>query len=94
MILSNYNKRVGIMDKTHRPLWQLLLLTSDSKKFTDLSCEECFSLLEYDARLLATGATPDELHPSISHHLALCAKCQVKFDSWIKTLEEDVESSV
>ncbi len=75
-----------------RPLWQLLLLTSVSRKSAKLSCEECFALLEYDADLLAAGATPDKLRPSVSRHLSLCTQCQAKFDSWIKTLSKDALS--
>ena len=53
----------------NHPLWQLLMLTSDSKKSVDLSCTECFQLLEYDAGLLAAGGGFDEILPSINHHL-------------------------
>lgn len=75
------------MDKVNRPLWQLLLLTSDSKKAVSLTCEECFALLQYDADLLAAGADPAEIRPSAGHHLALCSSCQTQIDDWLKTLE-------
>jgi len=45
------------MDKVNRPLWQLLLLTSDSKKVVSLTCEECFALLEYATDLDMAAAT-------------------------------------
>jgi len=71
----------------NRPLWQLLLLTRDSKKAVSLICEECFALLEYDADRLVAGAEPAEIHPSVSHHLALCSNCRIQIDDWLKELE-------
>ena len=76
-----------------RPLWQLLLLTRDSKKSIHLTCEECFGLLEFDADLLTAGVSLDEIIPSVSHHLALCPECQTKFDAWLANPEGDAESS-
>lgn len=81
------------MNKGARPLWRLLLLTSESKQSVQLTCEECFALLEYDADLLATGTALDEIRPTVSHHLSLCSQCQPKFDAWLEKLEGDAESS-
>jgi hypothetical protein len=75
---------VWSIDETSRPLWQLLLLVNESEGSVQLTCEECFILLEYDADLLAAGARLDEILPSIRHHLNLCAKCQVRFDDWME----------
>ena len=72
------------MDKAPRPLWQLLLLTNESEGFVQFTCEECFTLLEYDADLLAVGADLDEIQSSVSRHLNLCTKCQTKFDDWLE----------
>jgi hypothetical protein len=77
------------MDKMSRPVWQLLMLASDSTKSLDLTCEECFSLLEFDAYLLATGAISDEIRPFVSHHVALCPECQIKFNGWLDKLAGD-----
>lgn len=86
------NEKVGSMNKTPRSLWQLLMLIRVSKRPTQLTCEECFALMEYYADLLAAGAIFDEIRPSVSHHLALCSECQTKFDDWLEKLEEDTES--
>ena len=74
------------MDKTNRPLWQLLLLTRDSKKSAQLTCEECIALLEYDAELLINGADLDDVRPAVSYHLSLCSECQAKIDEWLEKL--------
>jgi len=73
-------------------LWQLLLLTSDSKVAVNLTCEQCFALLEYDTDLLVAGADHADIRPSVSHHLALCSSCQRQIDDWIDKLERDNRS--
>jgi len=76
-----------------RPLWQLLLLTRDSKKPVHLTCEGCFALLEYDINLLAAGASFEEVQTIAHHHLSFCPECQPKFNAWLDNLEGDAESS-
>lgn len=77
------------MDNVSRPLWQLLLLTQDSHKTVQLTCEECFALLEYDASMLVAGASFDNIHPAIKRHLHRCPECRTKFVDWLKKLERD-----
>jgi hypothetical protein len=77
-----------------RPLWQLLVLASESEKSVQLTCAECFALLEYDADLWATGAPLDEIRPTVIHHLSLCSVCQAKFDDWLEKCKEDAKPSV
>jgi hypothetical protein len=74
------------MSKVPRPLWQLLLLTNTPEAPIQLTCEECFSLLEYDVELLVGGAAIDEIRPAVSHHLSLCSECQAKIDEWLGKL--------
>ena len=71
------------MSKVSRPLWKLLLLTNAPKAPVQLTCEECFALLEYDAERLVGGAAIDEIRPAVSYHLSLCSKCQAKIDEWL-----------
>ena len=75
------------MSETGRSLWQLLLLIHDPTTPVQLTCEECFSLLEYDAELLANGAALDEIRPVASHHLSLCSKCKAKINAWLGKLD-------
>ena len=64
------------MDNKRRSLWQLLLLLKDPRVKIDLSCDECYDLLMYDADLLASGVEIKALEKSIQRHLTTCAKCQ------------------
>ncbi len=54
-----------------RPLWQLLL-----EDPSDLTCDECFSVMEYYAELLAKGST-DRL-PEVIERLKECLPCEVQ----------------
>jgi hypothetical protein len=54
-----------------KPLWQLLLEDS-----SDLTCDECFSVMEYYAELLAKGST-DRL-PEVIERLKECPPCEVQ----------------
>ena len=72
------------MNNPPRPLWQLLLLTSDPKMSGKLTCEECIALLAYDTELLVDGAALDEIRPAINKHLSQCSKCQAKFARWLE----------
>jgi hypothetical protein len=75
-------------DEMHRPLWQLLMLVHDPDTFIELSCAECFALLEYDAGCLSSGAELSELSPSVKHHLEICASCQAQLNDWLDELEK------
>jgi uncharacterized protein with PIN domain len=70
-----------------RPLWQLLVHELDFDNGQELTCEECFAVLEYYADLLACGANPEKLHQPMHRHLAHCPNCRKQFQQWIKHLE-------
>jgi hypothetical protein len=75
------------MNQVSRPLWQLLVMTSESKQSVQLTCKECFALLEYDADLLEAGVPLAEIRSSVIHHVSLCSACQTKFDDWLTKRE-------
>ena len=75
------------MSEKSRPLWQLLLLTNASNVSVQLTCEECFTLLEYDAELLAGGVALHEIRPAIRYHLSLCEECRTIIDDWLEKLD-------
>jgi len=54
-----------------RALWQLLL-----ENPSDLTCDECFAVMEYYAELLARGGV--DLLPEIIKHLEGCPDCQLE----------------
>jgi len=54
-----------------RPVWQLLL-----EDPSNLTCDECFAVMEYYAELLAKGST-DRL-PEVIERLKECPPCEVQ----------------
>jgi len=73
--------------KRSRPLWQLLMLISNQEKNTPFTCDECFTLLEYDADQLAAGGDINKLRPAAMHHMALCSKCRTEIINRLDRLE-------
>jgi hypothetical protein len=52
-------------------LWQLL-----QEEPSDLTCDECFAVMEYYAELLAQGG--EALLPEIMKHLDGCPSCRME----------------
>jgi len=77
------------MNKPGRPLWLLLLMARDSKCPVQLTCEECFTLLNYDADLLVKGAVLADFRPIIRRHLSLCSGCQAKIEEWLRNFNRE-----
>ena len=79
------------MADTKYPLWKLLLLTTGAEESIELSCPDCFSLLDYDASLLTSGGDLNDLLPVIKHHLSICSSCQAELKSWLDELDKDIK---
>jgi hypothetical protein len=62
-----------------RPVWQLLL-----ENPSDLTCDECFAMMEYYAELLAKGSTG--LLPEVVEHLKECPNCEVQYREELRYL--------
>jgi hypothetical protein len=60
-------------------LWQLL-----RREPSDLTCDECFAVLEYYAELLAQGG--EALLPEIEKHLEGCPSCQTEHRAALQRL--------
>ena len=57
-------------------LWQVLLKLKPDRPDAALSCDECFTLLDYVAEQLAGGAAIMDYSQAIRQHLAHCLGCQ------------------
>jgi hypothetical protein len=77
------------MRQSSLQLWELLLLARNPKIPIHITCAECFTLIEYDADLLAAGVSIDEIRSSIHHHLSLCSGCESEFGQWLERLEAE-----
>jgi len=52
----------------------------------ELSCDECFELLDRFAEMVLNGKPAAETLPLVQHHLNLCMDCQEEFDALMKAL--------
>jgi len=75
------------------PLWQLLLLTANLDKSIELSCSDCFTLLDYDAGLISAGGDLGDFLALIKHHLSICSKCQAEITTMLDELRENKKLS-
>jgi hypothetical protein len=66
---------------TEKPLWQLL---SDDP--SNLTCDECFAVMEYYADVLAT--TGADLLPKVLDHLRSCPSCRAQHREALRRLME------
>jgi hypothetical protein len=62
-----------------RPLWQLMLADP-----SDLTCDECFALMEYYAEVLTTGGTT--ILPRVLAHLRRCPYCATQHREALRRL--------
>jgi hypothetical protein len=60
-------------------LWQLL-----QEEPSDLSCDECFAVMEYYAELLVRGG--EALLPEIMKHLEGCPSCRTEHRAALQQL--------
>lgn len=66
---------------SQRALWQLLL-----EDPSDLTCEECFAVMEFYADALA--ATGPSLLPKVLEHLKACPSCRAEHHEALRRLME------
>jgi hypothetical protein len=63
-----------------KPLWRLLL-----KDPAELTCDECFAVLEYYSELLVRGGA--DLLPKVLEHLQGCPECRIEHREALRRLE-------
>ena len=64
---------------TERPLWQLLL-----EDPSDLTCDECFAVMEYYAEVVAKCGVG--LLPKVLEHLKKCPSCKARHHETLNRL--------
>ncbi|RME71500.1 MAG: hypothetical protein D6784_15055 [Chloroflexi bacterium] len=69
-------------------LWQVLLKTALETEEYEITCLECFNLLDQYADLLLEGADPAELLPSVQQHLNHCPACTQEFETLLFMLQK------
>jgi len=60
---------------SERPLWQLLAIISRKDSALSLTCDECFTVLEYIASVAARGVNQQALLTAVNRHHEHCPEC-------------------
>ncbi len=74
-------------------LWQTLLQSALEAEEYEISCVECFNLLDQYADLLLEGTDPQEIMPTVRQHLKNCPTCTHEFEVLMLMLQEAAKKS-
>lgn len=73
---------------TDSSLWQTLLKSVLETEDFELTCEECFNVLDLYADLLLEGADPAKLMPTVKQHLSQCNCCESELEALMVMLQD------
>ena len=69
-----------------RPLWEILL-AAESNNPRELTCDECFAIIEYLADELADGADSQTIKRAARQHLTHCPDCRQHHERRLREIE-------
>lgn len=75
-----------------KKLWQLLLQSALEAEEYEISCLECFDLLDQYADIIMEGVDPCEIMPAVRQHLNNCPACTDEFETLMLMLREAAQS--
>ena len=76
-----------------KKLWQVLLQSALKTEEYEITCLECFNMLDQYADLLLEGANPDSIMPTVRQHLNHCPTCTQEFETLMTMLREIAQTS-
>jgi len=68
--------------------WQLLLQSALETEKYEITCMECFDLLDQYADLVLEGVEPSKIMPKVKQHLNHCPGCTGEFEALITMLQD------
>ena len=69
-------------------VWQKLLKSALETEEIEISCEECFELLDNYADLIVEGTDAEALMPEVKQHLKQCNCCVSELEALMIMLQE------
>lgn len=57
----------------------------------EVSCEDCYDVLDRYVDMLRAGIDPDEVLPRVREHLAMCRGCGEELQALIRMLEAHID---
>jgi hypothetical protein len=76
---------------TQKP-WQILLQSALETEAYEISCMECFDLLDQYAEFIVEGDDPHEILLAVKQHLNQCHCCTNEFEALMVMLQEAAKS--
>lgn len=70
------------------PLWRALLKSALETEEYEITCEECFDVLDMYADLVIEGTEPAEIMPHVKQHLKHCHCCESELEALMIMLQE------
>ena len=71
-----------------KELWRVLLQSALETEEYEISCVECFNLLDQYADLILDGADPSEIMPTVRRHLKHCPTCTDEFETLMLMIQQ------
>jgi hypothetical protein len=68
--------------------WQILLESVFEAETIEMSCPECFELLDQYVELILDGTNPVEVLPMVKQHLEHCRCCTNEFEALMVMLQQ------
>ena len=76
-----------------KKLWQVLLQSALDIEEVEITCMECFNLLDQYADLLLDGTDPQEIMPTVREHLHHCPTCTHEFETLLLMIREAAQQN-
>jgi hypothetical protein len=69
-------------------LWKTLLKSALETEEYEISCEECFEVLDLYADLILDGTEPSEIMPLVKQHLKQCNCCTRELEAMVVMIQD------
>ena len=74
-------------------LWQTLLKSALETEEYEISCEECFDVLDLYTDLILEGTDPDEIMPLVAQHLKQCNCCINELEAMMVMIQDAIKNT-
>ena len=74
-------------------LWLTLLKSALATEDYEISCEECFDVLDLYTDLILEGTDPDEILPLVTQHLKQCNCCTNELEAMMVMIQDAIKNT-
>lgn len=77
----------------NKKLLQMLLKSALETEEYEITCEECFEVMDQYADLILDGTDPAEIMPLVTQHLKMCRCCTGELEAMMMMIQEAAKGS-